>query len=394
MSAPPPRVALFADSFHEVNGVGLTCRMLEDYARRWGHRMLSVHAGPRTERVRAGSVERYELQPGRWCLGLEQDLKFDLMFARHWRGLKTALQEFQPDVVHVTGPNHAGLLGMLLAHHLNVPVVASWHTNLHEYAARRLGRNTPEVVARHAKAAALRLLTLYYRTGRVLLAPHNGLREMLEDQTGRPCRLMRRGVDCHLFDSRRRAREDDAVVVGYVGRLSPEKSVRRLKEVERALVAAGVREFRIEIAGHGSEGAWLRENVERLRDHGVQRGEALARVYANFDVFAFPSETDTYGNVVQEAMASGVPCVVTSEGGPAHIVTHGLDGIVARGGDEFSEAVALLARDAELRRKMGLAARRTAEGASWDAVFGGVYAAYAEALGVPESRCAAAGRAA
>jgi phosphatidylinositol alpha 1,6-mannosyltransferase len=390
----PPRVALFADSFHEVNGVGLTCRMLEDYAQRWGCPMLSVHAGPRTERARAGSVERYELRSSPWRLNLEQDLKFDLLFGRHWTGLRTAMVEFQPDVVHVTGPNHAGLLGTLLAHHLRVPVVASWHTNLHEYAAQRMRSYAPEAVARRAKAASLKLLTWYYRTARVLLAPHDGLREMLEDQTGRPCRLMRRGVDCEVFDSRRRARQDNAVVVGYVGRLSPEKSVRRLRGVERALVGAGVKEFRIEIAGHGSEGAWLRENVQRLRDHGVQRGEALACVYANFDVFAFPSETDTYGNVVQEAMASGVPCVVTSEGGPARIVTHGLDGIVARGGREFGEAVALLASDAELRRRMGLEARRTAEGASWDAVFECVYAAYGEALGAPESRRAAAGRAA
>jgi glycosyltransferase involved in cell wall biosynthesis len=383
-------VTLFADSFHEVNGVGLTCRMLEDYARRWGYPMLSVHSGPRTGRERTGSVERCELATSRWHLGLERDLKFDLLFARHWNWLKAAVKEFRPDLIHVTGPNHAGLLGALLAFDLKVPVVASWHTNLHEYAALRLGRHVPRALERSTEEVVLRLLMLYYRMARVTLAPHEGLRRLLEERTGRPCRLMRRGVDCELYDPRKRTREDDALVVGYVGRLSPEKSVMRLRDVEMALAAAGIDNFRIEIAGHGGEREWLRANVTRLRDHGVLRGEDLARAYAGFDVFAFPSETDTYGNVVQEAMASGVSCVVTSEGGPRHIVTDGLNGAVAQGPGEFCEAVVMLARNEGLRRRMGREARKTALGASWDAVFGGVYEAYGEALGECDWQPAAA----
>lgn len=390
MISRAPRVALFADSFHEVNGVGLTCRSLEAHARSRGYPMLSVHAGPRTLRERLGSVERFELASSRWCLGLEKDLKFDLLFPRHWSALKAALEEFRPDVMHVTGPNHAGLLGALLAHDMKLPVVASWHTNLHEYAVRRLPEFLPAALNGSVETATLKLLTSFYRMARVVLAPHEGLRQMLAERTGRPCRLMQRGVDCKLFNPRRRSRDDEAVVVGYVGRLSPEKSVRRLRDVERTLLQAGLRNFRIELAGHGGERTWLRENLRQLRDHGVQRGEALAGIYAGFDVFAFPSETDTYGNVVQEAMASGVPCVVTTEGGPAHIVTHGVNGIVARGGAEFADAVVMLACDAELRSRLGKEARRTAEGASWDAVFGRVYDAYGEALGEPSRQRAAA----
>lgn len=391
MISRPPRVALFADSFHEVNGVGLTCRMLEDFSQRRGYPLLSVHAGPRTGRESRGSVERYELESSRWCLGLEKDLKFDPLFPRHWASLKAAVTRFRPDLVHVTGPNHAGLLGAMLAYHLKLPVVASWHTNLHEYAARRMRKFAPEWVARHSEVASLKLLTTYYRMAKVVLAPHPGLLSMLEKETGRECRLMRRGVDCDLFHPRRRTAADSAVVVGYVGRLSPEKSVRRLRDVERAMIEVGLDDYRIELAGHGGEGSWLRENVIRLRDHGVQHGEALARIYARFDVFAFPSETDTYGNVVQEAMASGVPCVVTAQGGPAHIVTTGLNGIVAPSGPEFAAAVAKLAGDAGLRRKMGQAARQTAEAASWEAEFEHVYDAYGAALGAPLWRPATMG---
>ena len=118
--------------------------------------------------------------------------------------------------------------------------------------------------------------------------------------------------------------------------------------------------------------------------------EELARAYAGFDVFAFPSETDTYGNVVQEAMASGVACVVTAEGGPRHIVTEEVDGLVAQGPGDFSEAVVRLARNEGLRRNMGREARRTALGASWDVVFDRVYEAYKEALGEYDWQPAAA----
>lgn len=391
MTGGAPRVALFADSFHETNGVGLTCRMLEAYAGKRGYAMLSVHAGRETQRSRRGSVERFELAPSRFRLGLEQDLTFDLLFLRHRSALKEAMKEFRADVVHVTGPNHAGILGMLLAHELGLPVVASWHTNVHEYAGRRTARYAPKFAAKGVERLCLYLAGLYYRCARVLLAPQPELAKMLEQRTGRPCRLMRRGVDCELFNPRKRTRRDGALVVGYVGRLSPEKNVRHLAGVERALEQAGLDDFRIEIAGHGVERMWLRQKVARLYDHGLLHGEALAEAYAGFDIFAFPSETDTYGNVVQEAMASGVACVVMATGGPAHIVTHGLDGIVARDAGEFSDAVALLAKDAGMREALGREARQTALGASWDAVFDRVYSAYEEALGEPRRQCAAEG---
>jgi glycosyltransferase involved in cell wall biosynthesis len=191
---------------------------------------------------------------------------------------------------------------------------------------------------------------------------------------------MRRGVDCHQFSPSRRFRGDRSLVVGYVGRLSPEKSVYLLSEIEQALQQAGIEDFRIEIAGEGSQREWLRANVPRLVDHGVLHGVELARVYAGFDIFAFPSETDTYGNVVQEAMASGVACVVTGKGGPTHIISHGVDGIVANSPRGFCDAVVKLALAPALRAQLAQEARRRALDASWDAVFEGMYRAYSSHL--------------
>ncbi len=387
-----PRVALFADSFHEVNGVALTARMLEEFARRRGHPMLSVHTGAAEGLSSRGSIQRYELKMSPLSFGLERDLRFDAAFLRHYRPLRRAVAGFRPDLVHITGPSHTGILGALLAWRLKLPMVASWHTNVHEYAGSRLAyrlrwlpKPVTDVLSAWAERGSLRATAWFYSNARLTLAPNPELISMLELRTGKECRLMRRGVDVELYSPAKRAREDNALVIGYVGRLSPEKNVRLLAAVEQALLNAGFSGFRIEIAGHGGEREWLRANIRSLLDHGVLRGEALARAYSGFDIFAFPSETDTYGNVVQEAMASGVPCVVTSRGGPAHIVTDGLDGLVASGPDAFVQSVLRLAADPPLRRRLGSSARATALKASWDSVFEDVYRAYADSLARPRT---------
>lgn len=396
MSQPPaPRIAFFADSFHEVNGVALTARMLEGFARRRGYPMLSVHTGDTPGVAWHGSVLRYELKMSPFSFGLERDLRFDAAFLRHLTTLLRVVREFQPDLVHIMGPSHAGILGALAAWRLRIPIVASWHTNVHEYAGRRLAvklRWLPGRVNRFlcqlAEAGSLWAATRFYSAARLILAPNPELIAMLTHRTGKECRLMRRGVDVDLFSPERRRRSDDAFAAGYAGRLSPEKNVRFLAQVEQRLVRAGITNCRIEIAGHGGERGWLRANVSRLADHGVLQGEALAQAYAGFDVFVFPSETDTYGNVVQEAMASGVPCVVTGRGGPAHIVTDGHDGLVASTPEAFLDAVVRLAADPPLRRRLAANARATALQASWDRVFEEVYHAYQDALPAPRALAA------
>ncbi len=205
---------------------------------------------------------------------------------------------------------------------------------------------------------------------------------------------MLRGVDCDLFDPGRRSRQDAAFVCGYVGRLSPEKAVRRLREVSLALAEADVGEYRIEAAGDGSERRWLETRVPHFRWLGVLKGEELAQAYANFDAFVFPSETDTFGNVVQEAMASGVPCVVMNAGGPATIVQHGVTGMVCNTVAELADNVVELARRPALRQQMGRSARRAARERTWDQMAATVWQAWQEALamGAPqkaEARCLA-----
>jgi phosphatidylinositol alpha 1,6-mannosyltransferase len=385
------RVAYFPDSFYEINGVAHTSRHFEDFVRRRGLPFLCVRGGqggaaaPWERLIQDGPRTALEFRRGSAIsFSVEKDLSFDTGWVRHIPATLRAVRAFAPDIIHVTGPSECGLLGAWVAHELRIPMAASWHTNLHEYAAKRsnwLLKRLPEgrraAAARQIEARALDLCCLFYGWARVMFAPNPELCRMLEEKTHRTCHLMQRGVDTQLFSPARRDRDprDTDFVLGFVGRMSIEKNVALLVEVQRELEARGVRNFRFRVVGHGADEAWLREHLPRAEFPGVLRGEALARAYAGMDVFVFPSHTDTFGNVVLEAMASGVPAVVTPDGGPKSLVRDGATGFVAEDAD-FSAAVERIVTNATLHAAMREQARAFAMSASWDAVFEKVYAAY------------------
>ena len=380
-----PRVAYFPDSFHEVNGVAHTSRHFEAFARRRNLPFLCVRAGDRPQAlIEDGNVLTLELPRGVLSFALEKDLRFDPAFLRHVPLIQETLDRFRPDLVHITGPSEVGILGAGLAHNLGLPLAASWHTNVHEYAARRSGWFLRYLPSSHAEGAAQTIEDLamtaaaaFYRIARVLFAPNLELCRQLEKLTGRPCHLMPRGVDAELFHPAKRNRpaDDRDQVLGFVGRLSVEKNVALLARVQEELEQLGHRSFRFMIVGHGAEEVWLRERLPRAEFTGVLRGEALSAAYANMDLFVFPSHTDTFGNVVLEAMASGVPAIVTPSGGPCTIVRDGQTGRIVPDA-EFAAAVASVLADPVKHAQMRQAARAHAETASWDSVFEGVYAAY------------------
>jgi phosphatidylinositol alpha 1,6-mannosyltransferase len=385
----PPRLAYFPDSFHEVNGVAHTSRHFEAFARRRGLPFLCVRAGERAQAVREeGSVWTLELPRGFLSFALEKDLRFDPAFLRHIPLIGETLDRFRPDLIHITGPSEIGMLGAALAHHLDLPLAASWHTNVHEYLARRsdwflrlLPDRQSAATARKIQNMALATAAFFYSGARVLFAPNPELCQELAERTGRPCHLMPRGVDAHLFHPcKRRPRPDgNEFVLGFVGRLSVEKNIALLVEVEQQLQRAGVAGWRFLIVGHGGDEAWLRERLHRAEFTGVLRGEELAAAYASMDLFVFPSHTDTFGNVVLEAMASGVPAIVTPDGGPKSIVRDAETGRVVAD-ENFAPVIAAILANPAQHAKMRTAARAYAEAAGWDQVFEGVYAGYESVL--------------
>lgn len=385
MTQPMPRVAYFPDSFHEVNGVAHTSRHFEAFARRRNLPFLCVRAGDRAQAlVEDGNVWTLELPRGFLSFPLEKDLSFDPAFLRHKPLIDGTLARFKPDLIHITGPSEVGMAGAWLAHQLKLPLAASWHTNVHEYAARRsewflklLPRQHSEAAEQKIEDFAMAASAKFYRLAKVLFAPNHELCALLERSTGRPCHLMPRGVDAELFHPAKRKRdaEDRDQVLGFVGRLSIEKNVALLAKVQEELERMGHKSFRFLVVGHGAEQEWLRERLSRAEIPGVLKGEPLSTAYANMDLFVFPSHTDTFGNVVLEALASGVPAIVTPDGGPCTIVRDGVTGRIV-GDEEFAQAVAGVLGDPEKHAAMRLAAREYALTASWDSVFEGVYRAY------------------
>lgn len=371
-----------------MNGVALTSRQLDAFAQRRGYPFFSFHIGPETKTFTTGQHTTMEIARGERLLRLDSDMFFDLEFLRYRTAMLKAVRQFAPDVVHITGPGDCGILGVIAARTLRIPLVASWHTDLHKYAGRRLVQMLeflPEAIKSKldlgAEKGALAATLQFYKLAKVTLAPNPDLVKLIEEGTGRPCHLMRRGIDSTVFSPSRRTRpvDDTTLVLGYVGRLSPEKGIRLLAHLEQALIAAGLTNYRFQIVGQGGEREWLEQNLRQANFSGVLRGEDLATAYANMDLFLFPSRTDTFGNVIQEALASGVPAAVFAEGGPKFLVEPGETGIRADTDAEFVQQVVALVRApltlSSLRPKV-LAQKLDR---TWDAVFEDVYAAYREA---------------
>ena len=319
-----PRVAFFTDSYYEANGVARTSAALETYAAEHGRPMLVVHGGRSTRVTTTGTIVRLELERSHaTSFALEHDLRFDVALWRHYRLVARVLNEFKPDVLHFTGPSDIGQLAAWLGYRHRIPMVGSWHTNLHEYAARRLSKRVRhEGTLRRVEKWALSVTLLFYKIPRVILAPNSDWQVLLQQRTRKPTAVMTRGIDTTAFGPERRTTSGDGVNVGYVGRLSTEKNIALLPELEQALIDTGI-DYRFTIVGNGTDSAWLRSRMKRAEFTGVLRGEALASAYANMDVFAFPSETETVGNVVLEAMASGVAVVAMARGGHRFITQAG-----------------------------------------------------------------------
>jgi glycosyltransferase involved in cell wall biosynthesis/predicted metal-dependent phosphoesterase TrpH len=293
--------------------------------------------------------------------------------------LVETLAEGRYDAVHVTAPGPAGVAATLLNRIAGTPLIGSYHTELAGYAGLRSGDGGIESMARVALAA-------FYGAPSLVLSPSPSADRSLLDLGVDPGRLGRweRGVDVSRFDPGKAARDayPGEVKVLYAGRLSREKGVDLLAESFLLARAADPR-LHLLLAGGGPEEGELRA---RLGDDatflGWLEGEALARAYASADVFLFCSTTDTYGQVVLEAGASGVPVVAVAEGGPASLVENRHTGMLCRpDADHIAGTVLQLAASPPLRRHLGASAVRAARGRSWERALEQLAGGYRRALG-------------
>ncbi|MEU3956717.1 glycosyltransferase family 4 protein [Streptomyces achromogenes] len=278
------------------------------------------------------------------------------------RRLAAALVAHRPDVVHLAGPFVLGVRGMAAAARLGIPAVAVYQTDLAGYARTYMGAG---------EAAAWRRIRSVHAAADRTLAPSSAARSDLEEHGVPRVALWPRGVDTVRF---RPDRRDEALrralaphgerIVGYVGRLAPEKHVELLSGV------CGLPGVRVVVVGDGPSRGQLAEALPGAVFLGRRTGGELARVFASLDLFVHTGPFETFCQTVQEAMASGVPVVAPAAGGPLDLVAHGRTGLLVPPGDATAvqEAVRALAADPARRAAHGAAARASVEGRTWAAV--------------------------
>lgn len=367
------RIAYFTESlFPHVDGVSRTLnqlfRTLE--ARGVDFRVFAPFvpdAGVSwSRRVRRVPAVAFPLYP---------DYRVSLPFAG---GVAAELDEYRPELVHVVSPTPMAVWAQRYARRRGLPVVASFHTHFVSYF-------------RYYHVAPLEelgwaLLRRFYRRCDAVFAPTRAIIAELAGQGIAGVRLWSRGIERDRFgpqhrDERLRAElgaRDDAPLLLLVSRLVKEKDLADLVAMHRLLRARGSA-HRLALVGDGPMRAELEAVLPDAHFAGHQAGEALSRWYASADVFVFPSTTETFGNVVLEALASGVPAVVVARGGPPELIEPETNGLVARPNDpaDLAACVERLLRDAALRRALGERARAGSAAYDWDAINGGLLDGYA-----------------
>jgi len=343
-----PRVAILADGIGSMHGV---TRTIQEIRQRGvpGFEIDVVGTDPEVDR-RLSSVADIDVP---FYPGLQIGVPSLPAAVQTLAGLNGTSYE----AIHVCSPGPAGIAGVLVARAMGLPLVGSYHTELTAYAGLRSGER------RLADAMALAVAT-FYRACDIVLSPSRATDEALA-AIGMPDeRVLRwdRGVDTSRFrpELRDTERARDTVTVMYSGRITREKGVELLAD---AFLLAHAREprLRLLLAGGGPEQEHLRE---RLGEHADfldwLEGEELARAYASADIFLFPSATDTFGQVILEAQASGLPVIAVAEGGPLSLIEDRVSGLLcAADAEQLAQAVLELAGSPLLRAQLsrgGLAA--------------------------------------
>ncbi len=360
-------VALISETFPpEINGVANTLGRLVEGLRGRGHRVQLVR--PRQSVDPRGAADQDLLLTRGWPLpgypGLQWGQSSMHKLLRSW-------QRQRPDVLYIATEGPLGLSALRAARRLQIPVVSGFHTNLQQYTGH------------YGVGLLTRLLTHYLRwfhnRSQMTLVPSVSQQIELQRRGFERLELLARGVDSQLFHPAKRCdrlranwglAEDDIAIL-HVGRLAAEKNLALLSKSFQALQQAHPqRRLKLILVGDGPQRASLQQQLPEAVFCGLQRGEELAAHYASGDLFLFPSLSETFGNVVLEALASGLGVVAFDQAAAAQHIRHGHNGALAGAQDEqgFIQAANGLLNDAEGLRRARLNARLHASHQGWAAI--------------------------
>ena len=360
------KLALVTETYPpEINGVAMTLGHLVGGLCRRGHRVDVVAPARRDRPVQTGGPHTLHAVPG-LPIPRYPELRFGLPAARRLRRMWTAAR---PDLVHVATEGPLGWSALRAARRLGIPAVSSFHTNFHSY-----GRHYGYGLLRRPVLAWLR--HCHNRTLRTF-APSTDVMRLLEADGFANLSLLARGVDTGLFGPHRRAPElrrqwgagEGAPVALYTGRLAGEKNLDLVLQAH-ARMRQLLPDLRMVLVGDGPERERARRRCPEAHFAGMRRGADLAAHYASADCFLFASVTETFGNVVTEAMASALPVLAFNYAAPARFIRDGDNGLLAPLGDAaaFLQQASMLAARRDRWAAMGQSAREALLPFSWDAI--------------------------
>ena len=373
----PLRIALFTGNYNHVeDGVSRTLGRLVGHLGDQGHEVVVV--GP--------TVDDPLPQPGRFlavpsvAAPGRPEYRVSTRFPAR---VRREIERFAPHVVHIATPDVLGHKALRWARGLEIPVVSTYHTHFASYLDYyHLG------LAEGALWAALRR---FYNRCDEVYAPTPTIRDaLLAHGVVSTIRLWPRGIELDRF--RPEARSDEwrrthgfgpsDVVVAFVSRLVKEKGIDVFAHVVRRLQSNGA-PVRALVVGDGPERAALADELRGAAFTGHLGGDDIATAYASSDVFLFPSETETFGNVTLEAMASRLAVVAADAAGSASLIEHGQTGLLCppRDLDAFTEATRRCVEAADLRARLGDQARGAAAAYDWPSVLHRMEEYYAAVAG-------------
>ncbi len=376
--APPPRrIALFTGNYHHVqDGVSLTLNRLVERLLERGDEVLVF--GPTVDEPPMEHIGELVSVPSVPAPGRPEYR----VTTRFPRATRKRLEAFRPEIVHIATPDVLGLRALGWAKASGVPVVASYHTHFPAYL-KYYGVQAME-------GFLWKYERWFYGQCQHVYVPSLSVAAVLRVHgIADGLRLWERGVDTSRFGPQKRdlgwrrgfGIGDDDVLVTFVGRLVLEKGLTIFAEVIEGLQGSGL-PVRSMMVGDGPARAEMERRLPGTVFTGHLGGDALPKAYASSDVFLFPSDTETFGNVTLEAMASGLPAVCADATGASELVQHGTTGYLAPPGDPegFLDYVARLARSAERRTRLGEAAIARAYHYDWDAVLARLRGYYEDIL--------------
>jgi glycosyltransferase involved in cell wall biosynthesis len=369
------RIAIFTDTFApEINGVARTLGRLTEYL---GRRNIQYQVfAPETSSSvpSVPQVKRFSSMP--FLLYPECRLALPNPI-----NLNQTLQRFNPTLIHIATPFNLGLYGLLYGKKHNIPMVASYHTHFDDYLSYYNLQFLQKWLWNYMRWFHRSLLKVY--------APSISTKEkLLDQQIHQHIEVWGRGVNHLLYSPAKRSEQVRGKysikaknIILYVGRIAPEKDIQIALDTFHALSAPVKKDSHLVIVGDGplyKELAYQRQ--PNITFTGFLEGEELASLYATADVFLFPSSTETFGNVVLEALSSGLPVVCAEAGGVQHLVKHGVNGFLchSRNTEDFIQATTTLLSHSELLSSFRIEARQFALTQSWDNVFSALIKSYFE----------------